>query len=68
MDETTVLVNYNITLACNRYADRLLALAADAFVATQDLHAVKTGSVYLAASQTTGIHLLPTLIGALPGA
>ena len=46
-----------------RYAERLLALSTDAITATRDVQEVKTGSIYLAASQTTGVYLLPRLIG-----
>ena len=51
-----------------RYAERLLALSTDAITATRDVQEVRTGSIYLAASQTTGVYLLPRLIGvkALP--
>ena len=48
-----------------RYTERLLALAADAVRATHDLQEVRTGSIYIAASQTTGVYLMPRLIGAL---
>ena len=46
-----------------RYAERLLALSTDAITATRDVQEVRTGSIYLAASQTTGVYLLPRLIG-----
>ncbi|CAK0737405.1 hypothetical protein CVIRNUC_000907 [Coccomyxa viridis] len=45
-----------------RYAERLLALSTDAITATRDVQEVRTGSIYLAASQTTGVYLLPRLI------
>ncbi|BDA41067.1 probable ruBisCO transcriptional regulator [Coccomyxa sp. Obi] len=45
-----------------RYTERLLALAADAMRATRDLQEVRTGSIYVAASQTTGVYLMPRLI------
>ncbi|KAK9916423.1 hypothetical protein WJX75_002429 [Coccomyxa subellipsoidea] len=45
-----------------RYTERLLALAADAMRATHDLQEVRTGSIYVAASQTTGVYLMPRLI------
>lgn len=47
-----------------RYTERLLALSTDAVTATRDLQEVRTGNIYLAASQTTGVYLLPKLIGA----
>ena len=46
-----------------RYTERLLALSADAVTATRDVQDVRTGSIYLAASQTTGVYLLPKMIG-----
>ena len=49
-----------------RYAERLLALSTDAITATRDVQEVRTGSIYLAASQTTGVYLLPRLIGEKP--
>ena len=49
-----------------RYAERLLALSTDAITATRDVQEVRTGSIYLAASQTTGVYLLPRLIGDKP--
>jgi hypothetical protein len=50
-------------LLCS-YSERLLALCEDAVTALEDLRDVKTGQMYVAASQTTGIHLMPKLIGA----
>ncbi len=49
-----------------RYSHRLIALAADALVAMRDLQNVKTGQMSVAASQTTGVYLMPPLIGELP--
>ena len=46
-----------------RYVDRLITLAADALVAMRDLQNVKTGQMAVAASQTTGVYLMPPLIG-----
>lgn len=48
-----------------RYSHRLIALAADALLAMRDLQNVKTGQMSVAASQTTGVYLMPPLIGAL---
>ena len=48
----------------DRYAERLLSLGADALAATRDARELRTGEVYLAASQTTGVYVLPKLIGA----
>ncbi len=50
-----------------RYTERLLALSTDAITATRDVQEVRTGSIYLAASQTTGVYLLPKLIGGFHG-
>ena len=47
----------------DRYAERLLSLGADALAATRDARELRTGEVYLAASQTTGVYFLPRLIG-----
>lgn len=49
-----------------RYTERLLALSTDAVTATKDVQDVRTGSIYLAASQTPGVYLLPRLIGSGP--
>lgn len=46
-----------------RYSDRLISLAADCLVAMRDLQNVKTGQMSVAASQTTGVYLMPPLIG-----
>ncbi len=46
-----------------RYTEKLLALSTDAITATRDVQEVRTGSIYLAASQTTGVYILPSLIG-----
>ena len=46
----------------DRYAERILSLAADAAAAARDAGALRTGSVFLAASQTTGVYTLPRLI------
>jgi len=48
----------------DRYAERILSLAADAAAAARDAGALRTGSVFLAASQTTGVYTLPRLIAA----
>lgn len=42
----------------------MIALAADALAAMRDLQNVKTGQMAVAASQTTGVYLMPPLIGA----
>ena len=47
----------------SKYSDRLIALAADALAAMKDLQDVKTGHMYIGASQTTGVYILPRLIG-----
>ncbi len=41
----------------------MIALAADALAAMRDLQNVKTGQMAVAASQTTGVYLMPPLIG-----
>jgi DNA-binding transcriptional LysR family regulator len=46
-----------------RYTERLLGLASDAMIAMRDLQEIRTGSIHVAASQTTGVYLLPRLIG-----
>lgn len=46
-----------------RYTDRLMALAMDAMTACKDLDATTSGVMFIGASQTTGTHLLPRLIG-----
>lgn len=46
-----------------RYSHRMIALAADALAAMRDLQNVKTGQMAVAASQTTGVYLMPPLIG-----
>lgn len=48
----------------SKYSDRLIALAADALAAMRDLQDVKTGRMFIGASQTTGVYILPRLIGA----
>ncbi|KAK9823685.1 hypothetical protein WJX72_004627 [[Myrmecia] bisecta] len=56
---------HQLTAAGNlllRYTDRLLALALDALAAAKDLQEVKTGSMFVGASQTTGVYLMPLLI------
>ncbi|KAK9831888.1 hypothetical protein WJX81_005804 [Elliptochloris bilobata] len=45
-----------------RYTDRLLALAADALASIRDLQDVRTGALYIAASQTVGVYDMPRLI------
>ena len=50
-----------------RYSDRMISLAADALIAMRDLQNVKTGQMSVAASQTTGVYLMPPLIGESPG-
>ncbi len=47
-----------------RYSQRIIALAADVLLAMRDLQNVKTGQMSVAASQTTGVYLMPPLIGA----
>lgn len=47
-----------------RYTDRMLGLCNDALTAAKDLHNVKTGTMVVGASQTTGIYLMPQLLGA----
>lgn len=47
----------------SKYSDRLIALAADALVAMRDLQNIKTGQMFIGASQTTGVYILPRLIG-----
>ena len=49
----------------SKYSDRLIALAADALAAMRDLQDVKTGRMFIGASQTTGVYILPRLIGAV---
>ena len=46
-----------------RYADRLLTLGSDAVAAAKDLQDITMGTMTVAASQTTGVYLMPTLIG-----
>ena len=46
-----------------RYADRLLTLGSDAVAAAKDLQDTTMGTMTVAASQTTGVYLMPTLIG-----
>jgi DNA-binding transcriptional LysR family regulator len=43
----------------------MIALAADALAAMRDLQNVKTGQMAVAASQTTGVYLMPPLIGTM---
>lgn len=45
-----------------RYSHRMISLAADALAAMRDLQNVKTGQMAVAASQTTGVYLMPPLI------
>ena len=47
----------------SKYSDRLIALAADALAAMRDLQNIKTGQMFIGASQTTGVYILPRLIG-----
>ena len=46
----------------SKYSDRLMSLAADALSAMKDLQNVKTGQMFIGASQTTGVYILPRLI------
>ena len=39
-----------------------MSLAADALSAMKDLQNVKTGQMFIGASQTTGVYILPRLI------
>jgi DNA-binding transcriptional LysR family regulator len=48
----------------SKYSDRLMSLAADASSAMKDLQNVKTGQMFIGASQTTGVYILPRLIRA----
>ena len=46
-----------------RYTARMLGLCNDALTAAQDLQDVRTGAMVVGASQTTGIYLMPQLLG-----
>lgn len=46
-----------------RYTDRMLGLCNDALTAAKDLQNVRTGTMAVGASQTTGIYLMPKLLG-----
>ena len=46
----------------DRYAERVLALAADAAAAATDAADLRTGEVFVAASQTVGVYALPPAI------
>ena len=46
-----------------RYTDRMLGLCNDALTAAKDLQTVRTGTMVVGASQTTGIYLMPQLLG-----
>ena len=46
-----------------RYTDRMLGLCNDALTAAKDLQNVRTGTMVVGASQTTGIYLMPKLLG-----
>ena len=50
----------------SKYSDRLMSLAADALSAMKDLQNVKTGQMFIGASQTTGVYILPRLIREQP--
>ena len=47
----------------SKYSDRLMSLVADTLSAMKDLQDVKTGQMFIGASQTTGVYILPRLIG-----
>ncbi len=47
----------------SKYSDRLMYLVADTLSAMKDLQDVKTGQMFIGASQTTGVYILPRLIG-----
>ena len=49
-----------------RYTDRMLSLCNDAVTAAKDVQDVKTGTMTVGASQTTGVYLMPQLIGIVP--
>ena len=46
-----------------RYTERMMSLASDAVAAANDLQEVRMGTMYVGASQTTGVYLMPKLIG-----
>ena len=49
-----------------RYTERMMSLAADAVAAAKDLQEVRMGTMYVGASQTTGVYMMPKLIGDTP--
>ena len=46
-----------------RYTERMMALCNDAMTAAKDVQDIKTGTVTVGASQTTGVYIMPHLIG-----
>lgn len=46
-----------------RYTERMMSLCNDAMTAAKDVQDVKTGTVTVGASQTTGVYVMPHLIG-----
>jgi len=46
-----------------RYTERMLSLCNDALSAAKDVQDIKTGTMTIGASQTTGVYLMPQLIG-----
>ncbi len=46
-----------------RYTERMLSLCNDALTAAKDVQDIKTGTMTVGASQTTGVYLMPKLIG-----
>lgn len=48
-----------------RYTERMMSLCNDAMTAAKDVQDVKTGTVTVGASQTTGVYVMPHLIGEL---
>lgn len=46
-----------------RYTERMLSLCNDALTAAKDVQDIKTGTLTVGASQTTGVYLMPQLIG-----
>lgn len=46
-----------------RYTERMMSLCNDAMTAAKDVQDIKTGTVTVGASQTTGVYIMPHLIG-----
>ena len=46
-----------------RYTERMMSLCNDAMTAAKDVQDIKTGTVTVGASQTTGVYVMPHLIG-----